>query len=108
MKLLLTWLTVRNLRLGLVAAPWLLAAVYMALLAADRYVAESVIAVRENGDVPVPGVDALSSLFGASAQASREDELIPCSACRAVPGKRRSSPTTAIAWKSSSMTNPGC
>jgi capsular polysaccharide transport system permease protein len=73
---LLGRLTVRNLRIGLIAMPWLVAAVYLSLLAADRYVAESVIAVRENGETPMAGVDALSTLFGSSGPASRDDELL--------------------------------
>jgi capsular polysaccharide transport system permease protein len=75
-KALLARLNARNLRIGLIAVPWLATAVYLWVFAADRYVAESVIAVRENGEGPIAGVDALSTLFGSSAPASRDDELL--------------------------------
>jgi capsular polysaccharide transport system permease protein len=76
MKAMLARLNGRNLRIGLIAVPWLVSALYLVVFAADRYVAESVVAVRENGDTPVAGVDALSTLFGSSAPASRDDELL--------------------------------
>jgi len=75
-KALLARLNARNLRIGLITVPWLMAAIYLFVFAADRYVAESVVAVRENGDTPVAGVDALSTLFGSSGPASRDDELL--------------------------------
>jgi capsular polysaccharide transport system permease protein len=76
MKRLLRLASPRNLRLGVIAVPWALAALYLTLFAADRYVAESVVAVRENGDTPIVGADALTTLFAGSAPASREDELM--------------------------------
>lgn len=76
MKRLLDWLSVRNLRLGLVAIPCAAAAIYLALLAADRYVAESVIAVRANADAAMVGTDALSALFGTSGAAPLKDEYL--------------------------------
>jgi capsular polysaccharide transport system permease protein len=76
MKRLLSLASAQNLRLAVIAGPWVLAAIYLLIFAADRYVAESVIAVRENAEAPVIGVDALSSLFGTSGAASREDELM--------------------------------
>lgn len=76
MKALLARLNARNLRIGLIAVPWLATAIYLWVFAADRYVAESVIAVRENGEGPMAGVDALSTLFGSSGPASRDDELL--------------------------------
>src|SRR5690606_24886049 len=45
----LRYLTPRNLRLGVIVVPWLIAAVYLYAFAADRYVAESIVAVREEG-----------------------------------------------------------
>jgi capsular polysaccharide transport system permease protein len=66
----------RNLALALIAVPWVLAAVYLWLLAADRYVAESVVAVRENGETPIIGADALTRLFVGNGAASRSDELL--------------------------------
>lgn len=76
MKRILAWLNVRNLRLGLVAVPCVVAAIYLALFADDRYVAESVIAVRANSDAPLVGADALSSLFGTSGAAPLKDEYL--------------------------------
>jgi capsular polysaccharide transport system permease protein len=76
MRQLLQLATARNLRLAVIAVPWMLAALYLMLFTADRYVAESVVAVRQSGDTPIVGVDALSSLFAASAPASRQDELM--------------------------------
>jgi len=75
MTQVLKWLSARNMRLGLIAVPWLLAAAYLLIFAADRYVSESVISVRDNGEVSI-GVDALSSLFGTTGSGSREDEFI--------------------------------
>jgi capsular polysaccharide transport system permease protein len=72
----LVWLNARNLRFGLIVIPWLLTGVYLWVFAADRYVAESVVTVRENGEAPIAGMDALSTLFGASTPATREDELM--------------------------------
>lgn len=76
MRRLLSLASSRNLRLGLIAAPWLLAAFYLVVFAADRYVAESVIAVRDNGETPTIGVDSLAMLFGGAPTASLEDELM--------------------------------
>lgn len=73
----LQWLNPRNLRLGVIAIPWLIAAIYLAVFAADRYVSESVVVVRQEGTaVSIPsGVEALSAMFGSSA-ASREDQYM--------------------------------
>lgn len=77
MRSVLPFLTPGNLRIGIVAVPWLLAAAYLVLLAADRYVSESVVVIRQEGaPVAVPsGVEALSAMFGSSA-ASREDQYM--------------------------------
>jgi len=73
----LQWLSLRNLRVGIVVVPWLLAAIYLGVIASDRYVSESIVAVREEGaGVSVPaGVDALSAMFGSST-ASNEDQYM--------------------------------
>ncbi len=70
-------LSARNLRIAVVALPWLLTAAYLTLFAADRYVSESVVAVRQEGaGVSLPtGVDALSAMFGTS-MASVEDQYM--------------------------------
>lgn len=77
MKQVLEWFHPRNLRLAIVAVPWLLAALYLTLFAADRYVSESVVIVRQEGAaVAIPsGVDALSAMFG-STMASHEDQFM--------------------------------
>ena len=71
----LRFLTARNLRLGLIAVPWLVACVYLLVLAKDRYVSESVVAVRQNAE-SMAGVDTLTSLFGTNGPTSREDEYM--------------------------------
>jgi hypothetical protein len=73
----LKWLGPRNLRIGLIAVPWLITAFYLTVIASDRYVSESIVAVREEGaGIGVPtGVDALSAMFGTSA-ASNEDQYM--------------------------------
>ena len=77
MRPFLEWMSPRNLRLGIIAVPWLLAAIYLGIFAADRYVSESVVVVRQEGAaVSVPsGMDALSSMFGTST-AAREDQYM--------------------------------
>ena len=66
-------LTARKLRLAVVAAPWLLAALYLFVFAADRYVSESIITVRQNGAEGAAGFN-LTSLLGVSVPASLDDE----------------------------------
>ncbi len=74
MRRVLAWLSPRNLQIGLIFVPWLAAAAYLHLLAADRYVSESIVAIRSEGQQAMPvGMDALSALFG-STSASREDQ----------------------------------
>lgn len=77
MRSVLQWLNPGNLRIGIIAVPWLLAALYLSVFAADRYVSESVVVVRQEGaGISIPsGVDALSAVFGSSA-ASREDQYM--------------------------------
>jgi capsular polysaccharide transport system permease protein len=76
-KQLLEWLSPFNLRLTIIAGPWLIAAIYLSVFAADRYASESVIAVRQEGTgMVIPsGVEALSAMFGTSA-GSREDQFM--------------------------------
>lgn len=73
MRQVLPLLTARNLRLFAVAAPWLLAAFYLFALAADRYVSESIVTVRQNGAEGAVGFN-LTSLLGVSVPASLDDE----------------------------------
>lgn len=78
MKSLLRWLRPVHLRLGIIVVPWLAAAVYLIGLAADRYVSESVVVVRQEGAaMSVPGgLDALSAMIGGSSLASNEDQYM--------------------------------
>lgn len=66
-------------RLGVavVALPWIAVSIYLFVFAADRYVSESVVVVRQEGvSMSIPsGVDALSTMFG-STMASREDQFM--------------------------------
>jgi capsular polysaccharide transport system permease protein len=77
LKRILEWFRPWNLRIAIVAIPWLLTAVYLSFFAADRYVSESVVVVRQEGTgLGIPsGVDALSAMFG-STTASREDQFM--------------------------------
>ena len=75
MRDLLPLASARNLRLALIVVPWLLAALYLTVLAEDRYVSESVVALRQSGQGPV-SFDSLSALFGSAAPATREDETM--------------------------------
>lgn len=75
MKALLQLASQRNLRSAIIAAPLLLAAAYLLVLAADRYVAESIIAVRQNADTPIM-MDGLTAMLGASAPATSKDEYM--------------------------------
>lgn len=74
---ILKLLGTRNLRIVIIAVPWLLATIYLSLFAADRYVSESVVVVRQEGTgMAMPGgFDALSAMFGSSA-ASNEDQYM--------------------------------
>ena len=74
---LLPWFTAKNLRIAVIALPWFLTAIYLVMIASDRYVSESIVVIREEGSVPsIPaGVDALSAMFGTS-MASTEDQYM--------------------------------
>ncbi len=71
-------MTARNLRLGLIVVPWLAAAIYLFVFAADRYVAESIVIVRQEGSgMTLPsGVDALSAMFGTSSSAGEDPYML--------------------------------
>ncbi len=77
MRRLLDIFSLLRLRLGLIVIPWLVTALYLFLFAADRYVSESKIVVRQEGSaMSVPtGTDALSAMFG-STMATREDQYM--------------------------------
>ncbi|MGM9488980.1 capsular biosynthesis protein [Ideonella sp. YS5] len=68
-------LTARNLSLVLIALPTLFAAAYLYLFAADRYVSESVITIKQSGDQPI-GLAGLASIFQVSGANSHSDLLL--------------------------------
>jgi capsular polysaccharide transport system permease protein len=74
---LLGILSPARLQLAVIAIPWLATAIYLFAFAADRYVSESMVIVRQEGvAMSIPGgVDALSAMFGSS-MASREDQYM--------------------------------
>lgn len=77
MSKLLQTITPGTARLAVIVVPWLAAALYLFVFAADRYESESIVVVRQEGTaMSVPtGVDAISAMFGSST-ASREDQLM--------------------------------
>jgi capsular polysaccharide transport system permease protein len=76
LKKLLEILTPEVLRLAVIAIPWVATAVYL-FFAADRYVSESIVAVRQEGAaISMPSnIDPLAAMFG-STVASREDQYM--------------------------------
>ncbi len=74
MKLLRS-LTPRRLAVALVAVPMAAGAVYFALVAADRYVSESTVAVRQANQDAVSSLPGAAVLLGATLSPSREDTL---------------------------------
>ena len=67
----------RNLAIAVIVVPWMLAATYLFVFAADRYVSEAVVIIRQEGEgMSMPsGIDALSAMFGTSS-ASGEDQFM--------------------------------
>jgi len=72
-KQVLSYLTTQKLRLAIVVAPWVVAALYLFVFAANRYVSESIVTVRQNGAEGAAGFN-LTSLLGVSVPASLDDE----------------------------------
>ena len=66
----------KRLRLAVIAIPWIATAIYL-FFAADRYVSESIVAVRQEGSaMSMPtGIDPLAAMFG-STVASRQDQYM--------------------------------
>lgn len=59
----------------LVAAPMALAVIYYAVFAADRYVSESIISVRQSGDASAAAVSGIATLLAGASPQSREETL---------------------------------
>jgi len=74
-KQFLALLNARNLRIGVILVPWVLAALYLIVFASDRYVVESIVAVRQNGGESSIGIN-LNSLLGSSVGSTQEDEQL--------------------------------
>lgn len=75
MKQVLQRLSARNLSILLILVPMLVCAAYLYGFAADRYVSESVITVKQSGDQPV-GLAGLASIFQVSGASSHGDLLL--------------------------------
>ena len=72
MKRLLKRLTGRNLSILLIVVPTLFSAAYLYLLAANRYVSESVLTVKQSGEQQV-GLAGLASIFQVTGSNARSD-----------------------------------
>ena len=78
MNSVLDKLNSRNLRLGIIALPWLSAAVYLYAFASERYVSQSIVVVRQEGSgMSLPtGMDAISAMFGSSASSGEDQYML--------------------------------
>ena len=78
MKPFFQWLSARNLRLSIIVVPWLITALYLFVFAADRYVSESIVVVRqEGGGMSLPGgLNALSAMLGSSAGSADDQHML--------------------------------
>jgi len=75
---MLDYLNPKNLRLGIVIVPVVASAIYLFVFAADRYVAESIVVVRQEGSsggMP-SGMDALSAMFGTSSSSGEDQYML--------------------------------
>jgi capsular polysaccharide transport system permease protein len=75
LKALLRRLTARNLALLLIVLPAAIAALYLYGLAADRFVSESVVTVKQSGDQPI-GLAGLASIFQVSGANAHSDLML--------------------------------
>lgn len=75
MRNLIRRLSARNLALVFIALPMALCAVYLYLMAEDRYVSESVVTVKQSGDQAI-GMAGLASIFQVSGASSHGDLLL--------------------------------
>lgn len=76
MKRFIRYLTSRHLAIWLIVAPLALSAVYLYVLAADRYVSESALTVKQSGDQAVGmagGLAGLASIFQVTGVNARGD-----------------------------------
>jgi len=75
MKAVLDLLNRRNLRAALIVVPAMLAALYLFALAEDRYVSESVVAVRRNGE-RLAAPEGFAALLAGTGNGDRQDTLL--------------------------------
>jgi len=68
-------LPARTLKIALIAVPMLLYGMYLLLIAADRYVSESVVAVRQEGSESAAGIPGAALLLAGLGGASSHDTL---------------------------------
>jgi capsular polysaccharide transport system permease protein len=72
---IIEFLRPRNLRLLLVAAPMILGGIYLFGIAADRFVSESVVSVRQSGSSGA-GLEGLAMLLVPQAGSGRQDSMV--------------------------------
>jgi capsular polysaccharide transport system permease protein len=65
----------KSLAFWIIAFPMVIAALYYAAIAADRYVSESMISVRQSGDVATAAASGIATLLTGSNPQSREETL---------------------------------
>lgn len=65
----------KRLAVWIIALPMLLSAVYLFFIAADRYVSESIITVKQSGDTGVLAASGIAQVLGGTTSASREETL---------------------------------
>jgi capsular polysaccharide transport system permease protein len=74
LKQILSWLNPKNLRISTIIVPWLVGALYLYAFAADRFISESVLAVRSNTETPTI-ISGLSAIFPTAGNSMRSDSL---------------------------------
>lgn len=67
-------LTPRRLKLAIIGVPMLLATIYLTLIAADRYVSDSVVSLQQSSN-PVPNIGGAALLLSGLGSPSREETL---------------------------------
>lgn len=72
MKVLLKWFSTKRLAIGLIVLPGVIAGIYLFGFAADRYVSESVMTIKQSGDQAI-GLEGLSSIFQVTGSNARTD-----------------------------------
>lgn len=71
----LKYLTPRRLQIALIAIPMLVATVYLVLIAADRYVSDSTVALQQSGSNDLSAIPGAALLLAGLGSPSREETL---------------------------------